>query len=227
MRQSNMGWLRSAGVAAGLLAVLSVASCGDDASTNGFGKGPLLPLVKGNTWTYRVTDGDQVTEKTVTVGESQRIGGSGPNADERAFLVTSERESTTTLSFMASLDGRIVRYRDQELSGDQVDSDTSFSPHRLYIDGTDEHTREGASWPEEFEGTVSKPGKADETSTEREVWTVTATAEEVTVPAGTFRALVVTKAGGTKLKTYWYVRGLGKVKEIGGQIEELLEFDVE
>lgn len=34
------------------------------------------------------------------------------------------------------------------------------------------------------------------------------------------------KAGGSTAKTYWYVRGVGKVKEIGGQTEELSSFEV-
>ena len=34
------------------------------------------------------------------------------------------------------------------------------------------------------------------------------------------------KAGGSNLKTYWYVPGVGKVKETGGQTEELVSYEV-
>ena len=61
---------------------------------------------------------------------------------------------------------------------------------------------------------------------ERDPWTVDAVSQMVTVPAGTFRAIVLTKAGGSSLKTYWYVPGVGKVKETGGQTEELVSYEV-
>jgi hypothetical protein len=40
----------------------------------------------------------------------------------------------------------------------------------------------------------------------------------------TYNAFKVTKTGGD-LKTYWYVPGTGKVKETGGQVEELKTFE--
>ena len=43
------------------------------------------------------------------------------------------------------------------------------------------------------------------TATERDAWSVDSTSESVTVPAGTFDAIVLVKAGGSNLKTYWYV----------------------
>ena len=49
----------------------------------------------------------------------------------------------------------------------------------------------------------------------------------VTVPPDTYEdPVVIQKAGGSSLKTYWYVRGIGKVKEAGGQTEELASFTV-
>ncbi|EAU62156.1 hypothetical protein [Stigmatella aurantiaca] len=46
------------------------------------------------------------------------------------------------------------------------------------------------------------------------------------MPAGTFQAVVLQKAGGGTAKTYWFVRGIGKVKEEGGQTEELVRYEV-
>jgi hypothetical protein len=46
------------------------------------------------------------------------------------------------------------------------------------------------------------------------------------VPAGTFDAIVLRKVGGSE-KRYWYVRGVGKVKETGGQVEELVSWSTE
>jgi hypothetical protein len=60
----------------------------------------------------------------------------------------------------------------------------------------------------------------------RDRWTVLSESEMITVPAGTFDAVVLQKVGGTSSKMYWYVRGLGKVKETGGQTEELTSWTV-
>jgi hypothetical protein len=38
---------------------------------------------------------------------------------------------------------------------------------------------------------------------------------------------VLQKAGSSTAKTYWYVRGIGKVKETGGQTEELVSYEVQ
>jgi hypothetical protein len=38
---------------------------------------------------------------------------------------------------------------------------------------------------------------------------------------------VLIKSTATGSKTYWYVPGVGKVKETGGQTEELVSFDVD
>ena len=66
-----------------------------------------------------------------------------------------------------------------------------------------------------------------ETSEERDRWTVQSVDETVSVPAGTFEhAILITKAGGSNVKNYYYVRGVGKVKETGGQTEELSAYEV-
>ena len=63
-----------------------------------------------------------------------------------------------------------------------------------------------------------------EDSSER--WTVDSVDEVVEVPAGKFHAIVLQKAGGDTLKTYWFVPGIGKVKETGGQTEALVSYSV-
>jgi hypothetical protein len=211
-----------------LLLTLHAAACGDETNEKQHDfTGSLLPLVPGNRWTYRVTDDDEVTQKTVRVGASRTVGGDGPNAGATAFEVTSDKDGASAVSLVADLDGKIVRYTEDELSGKgKLERSYVWAPHRLYIDGTAEHVVAGASWLEEPEETSTKADEAAELSTLRERWQVIASQEKVTVPAGTFDALVVQKAGGVKLKTYWYVPGLGKVKETGGQTEELVDYDV-
>jgi hypothetical protein len=52
--------------------------------------------------------------------------------------------------------------------------------------------------------------------------------ESLEVPAGPFEHVIhFQKAGGGSTKEYWYVRGVGKLKETGSQTEELTEYSLE
>jgi hypothetical protein len=217
-----------------LLALLP--ACGDENGTESndaatpSGSGPFLPWKQGNTWTYRVTNNGEVSTKVVTIGAQERVGGSGPNADKMAFkVVTKKGQSDETVSWQALTgDDVVVRYREQSFHAatGELELEEHWDPYKLHFDGTDEHTAEGASWLEIYQETKTPADGPAETQSERDRWMVDSPEEEVTVPAGTFKAVVVVKAGGTDLKTYWYVRGVGKVKETGGQTEELVEYEV-
>ena len=62
-----------------------------------------------------------------------------------------------------------------------------------------------------------------------QTFTVEAVDEPVTVPAGTFRAIKIrrTTDDNGPSKMYWYVPGIGKIKELGGQLEDLTTHQVE
>jgi hypothetical protein len=124
---------------------------------------------------------------------------------------------------------RVLRYREQSFheSTGELELEEHWDPYKLHFDGTEEHTAEGASWLETYGETKIETDKPAETAETRDRWSVDSPSEEVTVEAGTFRAVVVQKASGSGLKTYWYVRGVGKVKETGGQTEELVDYEVE
>jgi len=120
----------------------------------------------------------------------------------------------------------VVRYREQSYRTPALDCrrPTIIRSRQALADGSAEHTTNGASWLEVYTDTKIPVGGATGTGSEnRDLWTVTSDNESVTVPAGTFDAVVFQKAGSTN-KTYWYVRGVGKVKETGGQVEELVSF---
>ncbi len=60
-----------------------------------------------------------------------------------------------------------------------------------------------------------------------ERWTVTAERQPVTVQGRSYEVMIVTKMSTTSTKTYWWARGIGKVKEIGdNQTEELMSYQV-
>lgn len=190
---------------------------------------PLMPWKEGNRWTYRVLSNGVETTKVVTIGAQEPVGGTGPNSEKIAFkVVTTKGASDRTESWRAVLGQRVVRYRELSFSAttQQVNVEEHWDPYKIYVDGSDERIAEGASWVEEYQETKQPVGLAATTLTKRDRWTVDSPREEVTVPAGTFQAIVLQKAGGTSIKTYWFVPGVGKVKETGGQTEELVSYEV-
>jgi hypothetical protein len=189
--------------------------------------GPILPFKEGNSWTYKVTGDGEVSSKVTTIGAAEAVSGTGPHATATAFKVVTKKGATDqTLSWQAMDGDRVVRYREQafhEGTG-ELEEEEHWDPAKLHIDGSAAHTVAGASWLESYQETKLPVGKVASTETARDRWTVDAIDQLITVPAGTFRAIVFIKAGGSNVKTYWYVPGVGKVKETGGQTEELVSY---
>jgi len=222
-----------------LLLLLALSACGGEepGKSPGAGgapgaSGPLLPWAVGNSWTYRVTEDGTVGTKTSVIGEQEPVGGEGPNAELTAFKVTTSKKSGTdrTESWQAPDPDhdRVLRYRERSFSASsgELELEEYWDPGKLHIDWSAEHLEEGSSWLEEYSETKLPVGDTPSTSTRRDLWKVLSLAESVTVPAGTFDAVVFQKVGSDTLKTYWYVPGLGKVKETGGQTEELSTYEL-
>jgi hypothetical protein len=189
---------------------------------------PLLPLSPGNTWTYQVTTDAGVTIKVHTIGELEEVGGEGPNASLMAHRVTSDKGGDQTISWQATDGDRVVRYREQAFhrTTGELELEEHWEPYKLRIDWSAEHLREGVSWVEEYAETKLPDAAVRVTTSVSDTWTVVSLSERVSVPAGEFDAIVFTKVGATSAKVYWYVPGLGKVKETGGQVEELQSYTV-
>jgi hypothetical protein len=199
-------------------------------------EGPLLPWVQGNKWTYRITKDGATSVKTTTIGELEKVGGSGPNADVMAYHVVTAKGTDLadrTESWQAEdpeNPDRIVRYREQSFdatSGD-LELEEHWSPSKLHIDGSADHTSKGASWLESYEETKAEVGLTPSSHDVRERWTVLDDDATVEVPAGTFEHVIhFQKIGSSASKDYWYLRGVGKLKETGSQTEELVEYSLE
>ncbi|MET0341659.1 MAG: hypothetical protein ABW252_11710 [Polyangiales bacterium] len=183
----------------------------------------LLPLKQGNTWTYKVTEDGAESTKVVTIGALETVGGTGPSKALKANKsVTQKAGGGQTISWQAEVDGRVVRYREQSIKkSGAVGEEVHWAPPSLRVDGTEARVKAGVTWTEKYTETVAEDGESF-TREDTETWTVEGVDVEVTVPAGTFRAVVLKKESpnGTP-KTFWYARGVGKVKETGGQTEEL------
>jgi hypothetical protein len=221
--------LRASVLAVSLFAV----ACGSEDPTPkdpGVDAQPLLPFAEGNRWVYRVTEGAVVEEKVNVVGPAEPVGGTGAFKDEIANKCTTSKQGGTdeTISWQRVEGDRVVRYREQSFHAGSgaLELEETWSPAKLRIDGSREHTIADASWMEDYEETKLPAG--DDTpsvATRRDRWTVKSVGQTLTVLAGTFDdVIVIEKVGVGGLKTYYYKRGVGKLKETGGQTEELQSY---
>ena len=213
-----------------------VAACaGEDRDGGGGGgggdsTGRYMPLDEGASWTYRVTDvGDgTVTTKTQSVEAFEDIG--GMKAGIMAFRLRREKDNGYTLSWQEDTGDAVVRHREESYDAtDAMESEDWFDPGKLRIDESEGHTALDATFADDYTETTIDHTNAGEMTmtTKAETWVVQAVDDEVDVPAGTFTCLKLFRSNdGTGVaKTYWFARGVGKVKESGGsQIEELSDY---
>ena len=223
-----------------LLISLGAAACGTgepggndpDATPTPGDEVRLLPLAVGAMWTYRVTDGEsgELKDKTTAVEAIESVG--GEKGDVEAFRVRTEKTEGWTISWQQDLGSAIVRHREQAWREEgTMKEEEYFLPSKLRVDETPSRVTVDATWQETYtEKRIDGDDGTFTTEDKVETWTVEAVDEEVTVPAGTFKAIRVRREGsssdGATLKTWWFAPGVGKIKETGGQTEELVSYDL-
>ena len=215
----------------------SGGSSGSAGAPNMQPEGALLPWAVGNSWTYRVNNVGVFTEKTTTIGDEEEVGGEGPHAAVLAYHVTTAKgtDGTDRTDSWQAPDpenpDRILRYREQAFNADTgaLELEEHWDPARLHADGTPEHTVLDASWLERYDEYKLPVGGTPSNHLVSERWTVLGDDETVEVPAGVFEHTIhVRKAGSSGVsKEYWYLRGVGKIKETGSQTEELVDYNIE
>jgi hypothetical protein len=191
--------------------------------------GPYQPLVMNATWVYRVNDMGVVYEKTNVVEAREDLGGS--KAGTMAYRVREMLPTEIQLTWYQATDTLVMRHHEQALdAGGVLKSESWFTPYRLRVDETTEHCTDGATWTATFTENHSSRSKPAKQTTKTEAWQVMAAEEPVTVPAGTFKALRVSRTDQSdgSVKTFWFVRGVGKIKEtnVTGHIEELSRYTI-
>jgi hypothetical protein len=186
----------------------------------------LWPLTTGSTWTYRITDPMKgIFDKNVEVLGPQTV----PGTSMTATLVSSVQPHLEEHSWQLELqNGVVVRLREEDLKAGAVVRVTTWSP--ATVKSLAQAQQEGWSYTSTIrELTRMDDGTVDEKD-RTYVWRVLAVNETVTVPAGTFNNAIKVqrdrpdKEG--KERVYWLVPGIGKVKEDGERLEELVSHDV-
>jgi len=186
--------------------------------------GSYEPLAVGVSWTYHVNDNGVTYDKTSTVMDTEDAGGQAAGITVFRLVDTFPADKQTT---WYQVDGQVVkRLHDNSLDGSgNVKADDWYSPYRLRVDETPEHTVEGTTWSLTLTDTHTPMNKPSTMTMKTDNWRVDGVDEPVTVPYGTFLSLHVSRTDPTdgSMKSYWFVRGVGKVKETNnsGHLEEL------
>lgn len=216
--------------------MMALAACGDDAPVDLDGPvaectTPLaeryLPLTVGATWTYDTSDmGSPVEPKTTTFEAYEDVG--DRKTGVMAYRQRTQKVVGTAVSWHSDDCTAVTRHREQTLDGaGTLITDQFYVPGKLRVDESVAHTALGASWSIAYTEVEVDPISGTTTRSKDETWTVEGVDESVTVPAGTFTALRVRKiTSGNADKTYWFVKGVGKVKELGGQTEDLRSYSI-
>jgi hypothetical protein len=210
-----------------LLALVAAcgSSSGDGTDGNGSGAGDRYePWTTGAVWSYKLSDPNNsanvAMNKLTTIMAPRDVG--GVHAGKTAFLVHIEQLVGSKDVYETAVGDLDIRYESifYDANGTMTSTDVD-QPYRLKLDESAAHTMTGAQWSETFTETTAGSSK-----TKTEQWRVVSASESIAVIAGSYSALHVqrTSSGGT-VQDYWYVRGVGKVKETGGgQTEELMSF---
>lgn len=199
-------------------ALLLFGACGSDPPITPGSTASLFPLAKGNRWTFAVSesDGDQKT-KLQTITGTTATGG---------FAMSTVTGNDRTDS-VQRLDGtRLVRDEEEVFENDLLEDRVRFEPAALRVDVAESAL--GASYEDEHEEQhLDAAGNVLTSVPKKHTFVIEAVDEAIDVPAGQFRAVRVRRdTVGGAAKTYWYVRGVGKIREVGGQVEELVSFEV-
>jgi hypothetical protein len=213
----------------GLCAGLA-AACGDappdfpDAGSMDAGPPSLLPTKVGNQWTYRVTKGNgSVVTKVQTVTATLSVNG------QTGFLFTTDQDGVLNDESVQTVDGT-RHLRVSELAYDNagvLKERFQYEPPALRVDSgrtsagtrfTDVHTK----------STFDPNGTLLLAEARTHEFIIEAENELIEVAAGSFKCVRIrrSRSGNDAEKTYWYSPGVGKVKELGGQTEELTSYSV-
>ncbi|OJT23645.1 hypothetical protein BO221_16755 [Archangium sp. Cb G35] len=185
----------------------------------------LWPLTVGSTWTYRITDPVKGTfEKRVEVLGEQAV----PETSMRAIAVRSTQPHLEELSWQLEVNGVVVRLREEDRKGATLARVTTWSPATVKSIATERPV----GW--RYDSDIRELTRLGDGSTEDKdktyIWRVEAVNETVVTPAGTFTNVIrIKRERGDKEnqeRTYWLAPGIGKVKEDGERLEELVSYDV-
>jgi len=194
----------------------------------------FLPLRPGIKWTYLVkdlTDGNTTTKMT-TVGNLEAV---DKLPGVMAYRIRTQKGlelADETVSWQNVTETGVERYQEQSYRPGVAGAAPTprilewWSPYKLRLDTSAEHLILGARWTVTYtENSLDHETMMMTTRERNDQWSVEGVNVPLAVAGKSYSTLVVrrigTDQGATSDKKYWFACGVGKVKETGGQIEEL------
>ncbi len=204
--------------------VLFVSACGGSELQNRPLQADLFPLAVGNRWVYAETGGSNPGTVTKEIIRTEELDG------QSTFVLETSQTNSSVIKRSNWIDqkDRVSRLRQERWQDNLSIGFRTYDPGFLRIDrslrdlgtsSTEEHVRR--------EHDAS--GTEIETKTKQYTWLIEAVDEEVTVAAGTFSSIRIsrTDSNGGNVKRYWYAPGVGKVlEEDSKETEALIEYNV-
>jgi hypothetical protein len=191
--------------------------------------GRYQPLAVGATWVYNVTDTGVAYTKNSQVMSYEDIG--GMDAGTMGYKLSETIKTSTQLTWYESTATDERRHHEQQMDASgTLTSEDRYSPNDLRVDESPDHLTAGAAWTVSYMDAHTSATKPASDNTITENWTTDAVDEVVTVPAGTFKALKITRtnAADGASKSQWFTQGVGKIRESNttGHLEELASYNV-
>lgn len=186
---------------------------------------PLQPLEVGSSWSYETSDldGSDAEVKTVKVLRREQVRGI------EAVVLESTRGTEVTRVWLAEVDGKIVRLREENSDGATLLDLRDFLPGSLRTPAKLAGLQVGDEIPMPYEEqSIASDGTVLGSVRRTPSMVVEDVDDVVKTPAGEFRCLRLRKLGddGSDGKQIWYAPGVGKVQEKGGRLEKLKRYDV-
>lgn len=185
-----------------------------------------LPFSVGDTWRYRVTDPGGADDESIKRQEYKEE--FVPEGETEPVIVQETIKATgRTVNWLRQEGDVIIRLRQEDYDPeDIIERTTVYEPSKLRLDESPEHLAQGATWDDVYTSVVYDP-LGDEVDRVEIIdqWTVIDVGVPCNTPWGELECIQIHKEriqGGISVKDYWFARGHGKVREEGGQIEELI-----
>lgn len=198
-----------------------------------------LPLAVGNWWEYRMVEPEtqraQPKNKKLVIDLFGDVG--GLKAGTQGFRMRREDALGSSVRWLGK-EGDVVAWLHDEWmdASGTVTKSQYYQPYRTRLDETPAHLVNEAEWTEEYDDIGIDPttGEAKVPKHVQVTWTVEALDEAITVPAGSFNCLRLRRRNRQSAttyedQTYWFARGVGKVREDSppAEHEELIAYHVE
>ena len=188
----------------------------------------LLPYAVGYSWTYEVTNID--TQETSTKTQSVLREMDNPDDGMPVMVQETNKVEGRTVSWMRTEGEALIRLQQEDYDpAGALERTTVYDPGKIRLDESAERVAAGASFDESYTAVIYDPAGIETAREARtEQWQVLSVGQPCPGDFADYDCLQIQRARvGTPAKIFWFAPGIGKVRETGGQIEQLTACSLE